>query len=242
MVGNRDNKTISSSTTNQWPQNQIILNDQKSFTQIKQWPISQIQLLIPILSTALAAIPPTPNSATTTTTACLSLATSANPPKIDLPPQPSNHLRNPLFYGLNANPPELQFPFSSFRVSSNDSGFDQINGLRLGFTSKPIQVASSSLFSSAAHNSIPLGSSSFSTASTMTSLLHYEDPGMGKQAKAEGDDRLAWNPNQTLSLNTNPIDQINSFDHSSLVWNTSTSSVGAWFDPSTMGYSVPSLI
>ncbi|KAG6419146.1 hypothetical protein SASPL_121358 [Salvia splendens] len=149
----------------------------------------------------------------------------------NLPPPPSNQLQNPLFHGLNANPPKLNFPLFSFRVSSDDSGFDRINGLGLGFSSKPIQVASSSPFTSAANNSVFFGSSSFSTTSTMASLLHY-------------DDRLAWNPNQTPSLNTNPIDQINSFDH---VWNTSTStstsSAGAWFDPSTMGgYSVSSLI
>ncbi|XP_047969176.1 dof zinc finger protein DOF1.4-like [Salvia hispanica] len=144
--------------------------------------------------------------------------------KRNLPPPPSNNLQTPLFPSLNAN---LNFPLSSFRVSSDDSGFDRINGLGLGFSSKPIQVASSSPFASAANNSVFFGSSSFSTSSTMAPLLHY-------------DDRLAWNPNQTPSLNTNPIDQINIFDH---VWNTSTSSAGAWFDPSTMGgYSVPSLI
>ncbi|XP_041994009.1 dof zinc finger protein DOF5.1-like [Salvia splendens] len=129
-------------------------------------------------------------------------------PQIDLP-------LPPLFHSLNASSSELYFPLSSFRVSSDDSGFGQnrINGLGLGFSSKPIQVAPSSPFASAANNSVFFGSS------TMASLLHY-------------DDRLSWDPNQTPSLNTNPIDQINSFDH---VWNTSTSSAGAWFDPSTIG-------
>ncbi|KAH6773687.1 hypothetical protein C2S51_012091 [Perilla frutescens var. frutescens] len=188
-------------------------------------------------------------------------------------PPPSTHVQNPLgFYGLPTNPLELNFPFSSFRVSSSDNnnnntGFDlhhpQFNALGLGFSSGMgmmmeteasnnngfqdaiITNSSSSPFS----NSIFFGSSSSSSSSTMTSLLAskdtipglmpYEDPqipGMGsKQVKSEGvlENRLPWNPNH-------PIDQINSSDPSSLLWNTTT--IAAWFDPSSMGSSVPSLI
>ncbi|KAG6391988.1 hypothetical protein SASPL_146190 [Salvia splendens] len=154
---------------------------------------------------------------------------STSQPQIDLPPPPSNHIQNPLFYGLNPNPLELNFPFSSFRVSP------QINSLGLGFSPEPPTNG----FKPIQNNSIFFGPSS-----TMASLIQYDDPGiMDKQMKAEGENRMIWNPNpnQNPNLNTNPIDLINSSDPSSLVWNTS--SLGAWFDPSTIGSSsVPSLI
>ncbi|XP_057764474.1 dof zinc finger protein DOF1.4-like [Salvia miltiorrhiza] len=304
MLGNCDNKIITpiSSTTNQWPQNQIILDDHKSFMASsstnkvmekpdphplkcprcdssntkfcyynnyslsqprhfckackRYWTRGGTLRNVPVGGGCRKNKRPKRHS---------DAAAAASQPHMDLPPPPSNHIQPPLFY---TNPLELNFPFSSFRVSSDD--YDpQINPLGLGFSSglgsaenaykngfKPIQEASSSPFSSPANsnsNSIFFGSSSASTmASLMASthkfgapgLIHYEDPGMGKQVKAEGENmhRMAWNPNpnQNPNLNTNPIDQINSSDPSSLVWNTS--SVGAWFDPSNMGSSVPSLI
>lgn len=90
------------------------------------------------------------------------------------------------------------------------------------------------------HNSIFFGSNSTSTMASLLASTHammpYEDPQMpGKDVKLEGENRSVWNPNP------NPIDQINSnSDPSSLVWNHAN--LGAWFDPSNMGSSVPSLI
>ncbi|KAK4439961.1 Dof zinc finger protein DOF1.4 [Sesamum alatum] len=86
-----------------------------------------------------------------------------------------------------------------------------------------------------------------SSNTSVPSLMPYEDtqmPGgngngvVGKEVKLEGENRFVWNPNP--NPNPNPIEQINSSDPSSLLWNTSN--VGAWFDPSNMGSSVPSLI
>ncbi|KAL2244442.1 UNVERIFIED_CONTAM: Dof zinc finger protein DOF1.4 [Sesamum indicum] len=82
--------------------------------------------------------------------------------------------------------------------------------------------------------------------SNVPGLMPYEDSHgngiIGKEVKLEGENRLVWNPNHpNPNPNANPIhEQINTSDPSSLLWNTTN--VGAWFDPSNIGSSVPSLI
>lgn len=126
-----------------------------------------------------------------------SAATASINPRLaaDLSTPASNHISNPLFYGLSTNPLELNFPFSSLgstRVST--AGFDlqhQMNGLGLGFpggmlaadvpTSDPkngfkhihdvINSSNSPYLSSAGNNSIFFGSSSNFGGSTSTSTM-----------------------------------------------------------------------
>ncbi|KAG8385533.1 hypothetical protein BUALT_Bualt03G0055100 [Buddleja alternifolia] len=145
----------------------------------------------------------------------------------------------------------------------NKNGFKQIQD-HVNSSSTTTNTSSVPLFSSArGNNSIFFGSSNFGSTSTMASLfasgiqhhkfqspthnypgvMPYEEMQMGKQVKEEGENnRLEWNPNPNPNPNQNPnqIEQINGSDPSSLVWNTTN--LGAWFDPSNIGSSVPSLI
>ncbi|KAL8460465.1 hypothetical protein ACS0TY_032129 [Phlomoides rotata] len=195
-----------------------------------------------------------------TATATATTSTTVQRP-IDLPSAPnSNRIHNPMFY----NPVhELNFPFSSgFRVSSDhNSGFDlhsQMNGFSSGLVEtdhhhqngfKPMIQDHAASFSSNYHNSIFFGSSNLASTSTMASLLAmkgvqgipglmpYDDP--GKDVKMEGENKSVWNPNPNQS--PNPMDQSDpSSSSSSLLWNNAN--LCAWFDPSNMGSSVPSLI
>ncbi|KAI3456246.1 hypothetical protein Pfo_012909 [Paulownia fortunei] len=158
----------------------------------------------------------------------------------------------------------LGIGFSSGLMATEVPNNDYKNGFRQ--IQDVISTSTSSPFSTAGDNSHFFGSSTFASTSTMASLLAsslqqqkfgtsgfkdiqagnsvprlmpYEDTQMpvghgvmGKEVKLEGENRLVWNPN--------PIEQINSSDPSSLLWNATN--VGAWFDPSNMGSSVPSLI
>ncbi|KAL0407386.1 UNVERIFIED_CONTAM: Dof zinc finger protein DOF1.4 [Sesamum latifolium] len=189
---------------------------------------------------------------------------------IDLSTAP-NLINDPLLYSLPSNPLELNFPFSRFstaRVSCDSSGFDHLqprmNGVGIGFSSgilentyyrngfRQIEDVTIPTSSAGNVNSFFFGSSTFGPTSRMASLLsspHQEAnefPGedmqmqngglMGKEVKIEGENRSDWNQNQ--------IEKINSSDSSSLLWNSTTTSLGEWFDPSNImgSSSVPSLI
>ncbi|KAI3466687.1 hypothetical protein Pfo_023350 [Paulownia fortunei] len=154
----------------------------------------------------------------------------------------------------------LGIGFSSGLMASELQNTDYKNGFKQ--IQDVISTSSSSLLLAADNNPTFFGSSTFAPTPTMSSLLAssfqqqryvnsglkdiqvsndfpglmpYEDmqmPGGNAEVKIGGENRLEWNPNQ--------IEQINSSDSSSLLWNTTN--VGAWFDPSNMGSSVPSLI
>lgn len=177
-----------------------------------------------------------------------SLKPSSLQPDIDLSPPSSNPINNPFFYSF---PTELNFPSSATRVSSDSPRFDdlpRISGPVLRFSSDYRNVLEQNIQDHA--DCITFGCSSFAPNSTMASLLAqhqrfaasnefsspmpYEDMQMvvgngeiGKESKVfEGEIRS----NQM-------IEQINSSNSSSFLWNSNN--VGVWFDPSS---SVPPLI
>ncbi|RVW95902.1 hypothetical protein CK203_025784 [Vitis vinifera] len=181
MLGNCEKMVVISSTTNDWPEGYGETRPRAASLKCPRCDSSNT------------------SSATTTTTACLSLGTSARPVsvtglEIDLSAS-SNHV-TPLFYGLPSNPSELNLPFPRFnsRASNEDtvSGYDlqpQLGALGLGFSSGIIandtrtddyrngfnpakQIQDLVTSSSLLSNYSIFGSSSSTTTPTMASLIN----------------------------------------------------------------------
>ncbi|XAR66483.1 hypothetical protein NMG60_11012743 [Bertholletia excelsa] len=200
--------------------------------------------------------------------------TSSNPSlqvqtQMDMPmsSSSSNHVIDPLFYGLASNPSELTLPYPRYnsisRVSNVDtvSGFDlnpQLSGLGLGFSSSGLMMGSDVVSSS---TSLLSGYSSASPtmASLLASTIHQQH---NKFISSTGLKDIIRHPNsfqglisyedlqmpagnheealKEVKMEQTQIQQISPSDPS-VFWN-STSVGGAWLDPTNMGSSVPSLI